>query len=286
VLRSVDVRYTSSVLRAPAAVGWVRDWWGKDDPTLNEDCEIAPRYLEDKVPRLLKEVEDLWPYSPADRALVAQFIALHVIRSDAGRDRVMEAREAALTQLRTAADDPALVECVAATVSTDRSLAQRLYGQVNKFASIFASMHWTLLHFDEPWLITSDQPVCPVPLLHQGETAQIDGSAGKGWIDMIEVRFPLGPRHALLATWVGPEHAEAAIPGSWQDAVNLNAASRAQARRQRFYDPRCSPPSPSLISREATPRSRRSAPRGFSATTRHRRSGPCAESASSRALSA
>jgi hypothetical protein len=57
----------------------------------------------------------------------------------------------------------------------------------------------------------------------------------------------------MLATWVGPEHAEAAIPGSWQDAVNLNAASRAQARRQWFYDPRCSPPSPSLISREVDP---------------------------------
>src|SRR4029077_5565648 len=101
--------------------------------------------------------------------------------------------------------------------------AVRLISLINKLSSVFGSMHWTLLRFDDPLLITSDQPVAPVPLLTPGVIEPFAALPGGGWLDTLEVRCPLTPHLALLATWhMGPE-AEP-IAGTWQDAVNLNVS--------------------------------------------------------------
>src|SRR3954464_2415417 len=62
VLRPVSVKYGDQKPKAPAAVGWVDEWWGSGDPALNAACEAACAPLEGLVPSLLRNAERLWPF--------------------------------------------------------------------------------------------------------------------------------------------------------------------------------------------------------------------------------
>lgn len=95
VLRPVSVEYGEQKPKNPSAVGWVKDWWGSGDPALNEACERACRPLEGIVPALLREVEERWPFAgdDDDRGILGQFMALHVLRTDAAKQFFAVARE-------------------------------------------------------------------------------------------------------------------------------------------------------------------------------------------------
>jgi uncharacterized protein DUF4238 len=204
------------------------------------------------VPRLLADVEASWPLRGDDdrRGLLGQFLALHVIRTDAAKRWFAEAREESLAGVQEGWDQGLPFHQFAGHIRSDKERALKLMALINKLASGFASMHWTLLRFDEPMLLTCDQPVCPVPLLDEGERHEVDPTPARGWINTIEVRFPLSPQLGLLASWYpGPER-DQPLRGSWAQAVNLNGALRAQASRQWFHDPRRIPPLPPAIFRE------------------------------------
>ncbi len=64
--------------------------------------------------------------------------------------------------------------------SSERERAASLLGMINKLATTFGSMHWTLIRFDEPLLLTSDQPVVAVPLLDR------ESRHDSGWADTVE----------------------------------------------------------------------------------------------------
>jgi hypothetical protein len=66
----------------------------------------------------------------------------------------------------------------------------------------------------------------------------------------VEVRFPLSPYEALLATWYGARDDEGEpIPCNWAAAVNLNGITRAQAPRY-YHSPTHLPAMPPAILRE------------------------------------
>jgi hypothetical protein len=101
VLRPVSVEHGVQKPKTSAGAGWVRDWWGKDDPALNEACEAACRPLEGLVPKLLGNVEQRWPFSDDnERGILAQFIALHIVRTEATRAWFATAREDSLRSMQ------------------------------------------------------------------------------------------------------------------------------------------------------------------------------------------
>jgi hypothetical protein len=253
--RRTRAAYGERKPKNPSAVGWVTDWWGSGDPSLNEACEKACRPLEGIVPPLLRAVEERWPFASDDddRGILGQFMALHVLRTDAAKQFFAVARENSLAGMRARWDKRMPFEQFAAHMRTDKERAHKLLTMVNKLASGFSSMHWTVLRFDEPMLITSDHPVCAVPLLDAGETREVDPTPAGGWMDTIEVRFPLTPHHGLICSWHPWAEQDRPVEGTWAHAVNFNAAVRGQAGRHWFHDPSRPPPLPALIYREVDP---------------------------------
>lgn len=69
-----------------------------------------------------------------------------------------------------------------------------------KVTVILASMHWTLLEFSRPWLVTSDHPVVMWPLSERARTPQ-PTSMDAGVLETLEVRVPVSPHQAILMTW-------------------------------------------------------------------------------------
>ena len=57
----------------------------------------------------------------------------------------------------------------------------------------------------------------------------------RGFLDTIEVRFPVDPRHALLMTWRGDE--DTSVCGSFAQACNMNASISRQADKEWFFKP-------------------------------------------------
>ena len=80
--------------KTPAGAGWVDQRAGEGDPALNETCEQVCQKLEGLVPDLLRTAEERWPFSDdRDRALLAQFIALHGVRNAEVVPFVVELRD-------------------------------------------------------------------------------------------------------------------------------------------------------------------------------------------------
>jgi hypothetical protein len=249
LLRPMHTRFGAQKSRSPAAVAWRRDWWGAGNPDLNRVCEDACGRLESVVPELLTEVEDRWPLELEDRAVLAQFVVLHIVRTQAFADWFIGARENSLETFRDRFTVPEGFERFREEMRSDKRRALKILRMINKLGTLIASMHWTLIRFDEPVLITSDQPTCPVPLLEPGAVAPVAATPETGWIDTVEVRFPLTPRLALLGTWWMAGHG-APVDGTWAHAVNLNGAVRAQAHTQWFHSLDRAPALPAAISRE------------------------------------
>ena len=109
-------------------------------------------------------------------------------------------------------------------------------------------MQWTLLRFDEPILITSDQPVVRSPM-PPGGSSPVTAIPPSGFYQVIEIRFPLSPRLALLTSWRDAPHGDV-VDGTWQQAVNMNAVVRAQADWHWIRTMERAPALPPVILRE------------------------------------
>lgn len=253
LLRPVSVKHGDGKPKTPAGVGWVDQWWGAGNPSLNESCEKVCSKLENVVPALLGNVEEHWPFSDDhDRGLLAQFMALHVLRTDAMKAWFASARDESLRSIAERWDksDGVTFEEFAAHQRSDAERARKLLTMTNKLASSLASMHWTLLRFSEPIIITSDHPVCGFPLLEDDAELAVTAVPPEGWGNTIEFRFPLTPRLVLLGSWHVDER-EHEIDGRWEDAAAINTVVRAQASRQWFrVHPGPRPAFPGLIFRE------------------------------------
>jgi hypothetical protein len=247
-LQTRDLRSPHARRKSPAAVGWRREWWGADDPQLNARCEQECAKIERLLPGLLTGIEDRWPLTSDERFGLSMFISLHVLRTPAFLKWLQGTRAASLEDYRDQLNAHKF-EKFKTLMLSDGEQARRIFSMINKISTILVCMHWTLLRFDEPLLITADQPVCPFPIIEDEEDHPIKAMPEGGWINTTEVRFPLTPRLALLATWHWSDP-QPPITGTWEQAVNLNAAVREQADRHWLYSPQRLPALPPAIFRE------------------------------------
>ena len=84
-------------------------------------------------------------------------------------------------------------------------------------------------------LVTGDQPVVVLPIPRRGRQSIIYAVPPRGFLDTIEVRFPLDPRRLLLMTWRGDDDSSA--DGSFAQACNVNASVSLQADTEWFFKP-------------------------------------------------
>lgn len=224
-LRVRRVRNGSSAVAAPRSVAYEKAWWSINR-ALNAAAEKACSRLESLAPPLLRPRSN-WPYEGPDRATLSEFMALHILRTRAWRRWYETARETSLDQRAEGWDagDDLLEQFVRNARSDEETLKsfERILGSVT---GLLASMHWTLIAFDEPILVTSDQPVAPMPLPTSSGMAEFAAMPRGGLLDTLEIRFALGPANGLVLSWAqGPDRA---IRGCWSHATTSIAPSSAR----------------------------------------------------------
>lgn len=178
----------------------------------------------------------------SDRAELAQFIAIHIVRTGAFRVFLRGVTDEAIEDFREEERlAPETFRAAAQTFRGDRMHADALLGQISRIAGLLCSMQWSLVRFDADLLIAGDQPVVVLPIQ---PTALTPASAmpDSGLANTLEIRFPLDPRTLLLMCWADPNDPDAPLQGTFSQACNANCSQRAQALREWFYLSGTTPP--------------------------------------------
>lgn len=224
----------------------------RPDGTKTDDIETTLSHLESICAPLMREIENRWPLSHHEKGQLAQFIALQRVRTPDWRRWHIEFLEQEIESVRKGETDQ--LPDIARGLSTERVVEGlkrgfggdtqrivRMLALVPKAASVFGSMHWSLVRFEAPLLVTGDQPVVIWPL-EQASTPAQPTRISAGLLPTLEVRLPLSPRLALLLTWSDePDGEEPIHRGSKHHAKNFNAFTVAHAERQWFHLPEASP---------------------------------------------
>ena len=223
----------------------------RPDGTEIDDIEWSMSHLEGSVTPLLRGIESRWPLSNEDKATLAEFVALQILRSprwrewhnNALRNEIADLRHTrgASMNLPRPATDAEIARFEAASGTATARLTKMLE-LLPKVASIAAGMHWSLVRFDAPLLVTSDHPVDVWPLERGEACAPEPTRMSAGLLPTLEVRLPLSPHLALLMTWVDDPDTVQPHRGRKHHAKSLNAFTVAQADKQWFHRPGVSPP--------------------------------------------
>ena len=228
-----------SILRKPTNVGYRRRFWGTDPELCRAAEDVAGRIERDAAP-LWKALASRWPVTGRDRVVLAYFLSLHLWRNPYGRGRFIEfQRETLPRRVEGYSRDwtPRQVEEFLGLVTSQRFRAEVLFGMLPRVASLLASMHWTLVSFDQRLLATSDQPVTIVPLLAPGTRAKVLPLPRGPLLECQEVRIAVNPSKALVLTWHDEPDDGPPIRGDDPLAAQLNRAVIVQADRQWFHHP-------------------------------------------------
>jgi hypothetical protein len=226
------------------AVGFQNNFWGSED--LSREVEQAFNKCEDPVLRMLRNIPQRWPLSTEDRAALAQFVAIHVIRTPAfgafarrAGDRALEASVREVAEKHGIPADQ--LAAAAQGMKGQRHHVHTLLGQIGRIGSMFSNMQWNLVQFDHDWLITSDQPVVMLPL-RQVPVSPASSVPASGFSNTVEAFFTLDPRQLLLMTWVEAPDSAQPLSGTYRQACSINCALRAQSLTEWVSRPGVTPP--------------------------------------------
>jgi len=139
-----------------------------------------------------------------------------------------------------------------ALLAMDSQRWMRTFDLIAKAASFYAGMHWSLIEApDCAELCTSDHPIVPWPLTAlKAEPGPMP--IAKGLRPVLEVRFALDRRHALLLTWRDEPDGDR-VRVDEELVTSLNAFARGQAKYQWFHHPDIEPLVHSRPSRPISP---------------------------------
>ena len=220
----------------------------RQDGTPIDDVEWSLAQLEGAVAPLLRDLKEKWPLGrETEKAPLAEFLAFQFVRGprwkawyeEQGRKRVKELRRNPEPVLHNGIWLPMTQKHI--NEFEDRVLSEnewltRMMMISNKLITIFGSMRWQLIEFDEPLLAISDHPVTAWGL--EGEHRPPEPTpAGLGALNLLEVRAPISPTLALLMSWQDLPDMPDPLTGSREIAANINAFTIANAERQWLHMP-------------------------------------------------
>jgi hypothetical protein len=227
--------------RNVSSVGWRPGWWGPSREVA-EQAEAMFQHLESKAAPILRGLESRWPLSKDDRATVSQFVAIHTVRTPAWREAYNSISMGAISEeLGRQRWDPEVATAAVTEFIGDPLRVETLLKQIPRLASLFMSMHWTLVRFAQPWIASCDQPVICVPRLPSWKRMPISAMPRAGFMETAEVRFPIDPWRILLLTW-SPQPDVDPVDGEFRHAADINRSTREQADRDWFHRPGSRPP--------------------------------------------
>jgi hypothetical protein len=254
---TVHHRQRGTFDKGPRGVGRQLDYWGS--PEISSELEALFCRMESDGLRLLRNLRQRWPLtSTVDRPALGLLLAIHIVRmpSFSGDLRLLGER-ASREVLAEHAPEYGLDEQQIATVAEGlrghRVHADTLLRQVPRIASALCSMHWSVVEFEEDWLITCDQPVVLLPLVPR-PISPASALPRDGFMNTLEGRFTLDPRRMLLLSW-RDERDGLWLAGDYAHACNVNCALKAQSLQEWFCRPGSSPPflAPPILEERVSP---------------------------------
>src|ERR1019366_4794484 len=115
---------------------------------------------------ILRELELRWPLEREDRAQLAQFIAIHAVRGPGWRAAYDNVSMLAMRdELRRRRWGDRVERLAVSEFMADQPRAKAMLKDIPRIASIFMSMCWSLVQFEQPLIGSGDQPVVWFPLL-------------------------------------------------------------------------------------------------------------------------
>jgi hypothetical protein len=223
----------------PRRVGARENFFGAN-PDIRRRAEERFNKFESKGIEALRRLEDAWPPEGETRSDIAALVGVHMVRNPAFIARATLLSEAEAERKMPAYRKTMSGEQIGTMLTHFRSIEFKIdymLSLVLKQASLLAGMHWTVIEFPDPLLATSDQPVSVVPILEDGETANIEVFPQTGFLGTQEIRFPIDPKRALLMTWIEGFDTERAVRASDDIAAEMNRTTIAQADREWFHHP-------------------------------------------------
>jgi hypothetical protein len=208
MLHAVNIRdgseYNTNVVNATAESHF---YTVQDHPTDPGAFEAALSEAEGVAAVILRSIsEGAWPLSVNDRFAFAQFMTLQFLRVQSHRQQMHHAIAANLRELET--DDPVEFERVLSLPGAPEGVdfangevpalvssavhIQQISTLIPKLAVHLLGRTWVLVRFDQPALITSDDPLTPIPDPGQGQ------NVGLGLENSWALLFPLTRELALV----------------------------------------------------------------------------------------
>lgn len=211
-----------------------------------DDVEWSLSVLEGSTAPILREVEHRWPLSLEDKVCLAEFFAAQYARGRAWRRFYHHLLDKRLddwgSEDHGLSREPSAEELARAGehLASDSQTLIRMLSLIPKARSIFASMRWTLIRFNGPVLVLSDEPVVCWPIAAEA-LASVPERHKIGLLATLEVAVPICSTCALLMTWADEPDPVAVARGRRHHAATLNALSIGQAEKQWFHRPGITP---------------------------------------------
>jgi hypothetical protein len=229
-------------------VGVRTNFYRRERPQTGEkiyDTEWSMRQAENAALKIVRSLASRWPLGNEDKACVAQLFALQHVRGPAFKAWHGEYIQPKVDALRsdpvgTTVPTPGVsAEEVAAKAAqhytSDTFRVLKMLKSARSCAVVFGSMHWSLVTFAKPRLVTSDQPVVVWPL-SRGRAKPCPNDLNAGLTDTLEVFVPVAPGLLLLMTWLdGPERPDM-VSGAGRHLATANAFVVANADVQWFHE--------------------------------------------------
>lgn len=241
--KRIDVHRGRTITRKGVrGVAFQLDYWGSPDVAANMEEWLGKE--EDRALDVLSDLNARWPLRGDDRGALSIFMAIHVVRTPAygGLIRHLGARADEEILAENVAElwlTPGEAGVYAELLRSDDVHANTLTRQARYIGSYLASMHWSMVEFDEP-LITSDQPVVLLPPV-QAPVTPATALMPAGLAATFEGRFTLDPHHALVMSW-DEDPTEPTVQGTYRQACNINATLKAQSMSEWYSRPGTTPP--------------------------------------------
>lgn len=239
--------------RKPSNVGYRRNFWGQD-VALRRQAERMLAEIESDARDVLQRLPENWPLPAelSERAPILRFLAIHVIRTPGWKQLLGRLAERWVLEHGEEYGGELTLEQKLGIARSDQWAVETLSSEIPVLASMFGSMHWTLVSFAEPCLATSDQPLVAIPFWPGGGEEVLPLPAA-GLLHASEYRIALDPEHLLLLTWIDRGDLDPPLRGSRYAAEVANRSVRAQADRQWFSRPGVETPLGAVVlgSREA-----------------------------------
>lgn len=212
----------------------------------NSAAEYELSKLENAAVPVIRAISDgVWPLPPADKAILAEFFGLLLIRGPRWKRFHAELAEQFLAETapNLIAEIPGAtaehLERFGDRLRSDATWIERMFSLSHKSAAALGSMQWNLIRFARPVLCTCDHPV--VLWLGDGQPHKpAVVPMNTGLLNTLEVRIPVTATSALVLTWADTD--DARVSGRREDASQINVFTVAQSEYHWFHRPGTEPP--------------------------------------------